>query len=121
MKYPSLLSQWEILTAIKSGKYRVCTTSGNVYNGRGRIITPFTTHGRVWVRLYFRRKRKAIGVSRLLWMQETGDIIPANFEVHHMDQDETNNSWENLLCIHKSDHRKLHNGSEVNGDEMIPF
>lgn len=118
-KYPGLLSQEEILDLLQSGVYSACPETGTVRNRRGRVITPFTDdYGRRFVRLYYRRKRKAIVVSRLVWMSVAGCVIPDGFEVHHRDHEVTNDVWRNLILLHRLDHRKLHEDDE---DDEIPF
>jgi len=117
IRYNQLLSSKEIIRLLKWGYYRVDETTAAVYGRDGSVITPFyDDEGRGFVRLYWNGKRKAIAVSRLVWMSKTLQPIPSNFEIHHRDENPNNDAWTNLLCLHESDHRKLHDG-----DEEIPF
>ena len=34
--------------------------------------------------------------------------IPKDFQIHHIDKDETNFKFENLIIVHKKDHNKIH-------------
>lgn len=36
------------------------------------------------------------------------DIIPKDFEIHHIDGDKNNNQYYNLIMLHKKDHRRVH-------------
>lgn len=47
--------------------------------------------------------------SRLIWMIGTGEKIPANYEIHHINEDHSNNAFSELICVHHIDHAKLHN------------
>ena len=47
-------------------------------------------------------------VSHLCWMFFTRSPIPDGFQIHHVDEDCTNNLFDNLICIHERDHDKLH-------------
>jgi len=55
--------------------------------------------------------------------------IPEGWEVHHEDEDKTNNSFVNLFCLHPEDHKKVHgkwnkwseSDAEFAGEDDIPF
>lgn len=53
-------------------------------------------------------KRISFSVSRLLWMSRTRTTVPIDFEIHHLDENPTNNSWTNIVAVHKTDHLKFH-------------
>ena len=113
------VTQYEVLQMIRDGRYQVNTKTGEVKNKKGKTLTPLPT-GKLdeylRVRLYTECGRQlSVGVHRLVWMAATRHTIPSDFEVHHRDQDTLNNDFENLLCVHKYDHRKLHE------DEEVPF
>jgi len=36
------------------------------------------------------------------------DKIPADFVIHHIDEDKNNNQYYNLILLHKKDHRRIH-------------
>ena len=114
-RYSSFLCQKEIIALLQRKVYRVAPNIGVVYGPKG-VVLPFFTEGRAYVRLYWNQKKKVIGVARLVWMSVTLTVIPRRYEVHHRDEDKSNNAWENLLCLHKLDHRKLHEEQEE-----IPF
>ncbi len=61
--------------------------------------------------------RKSIHVSQLVWMANTRIAIPKGFEIHHRNEDPSDNSWDNLLCVHLTDHSKIH-ATDLEG---VPF
>ncbi len=73
------------------------------------------------VDLQHEKKRRSCHVSQLVWMQETRQPIPSGFEIHHFDENPHNNSFSNLICVHKLDHLKFHSAGEVGLDPEIPF
>lgn len=46
-------------------------------------------------------------LHRVVWMKERGPI-PDGWDVHHIDHDKTNNLIDNLHCLSKADHTRLH-------------
>lgn len=34
--------------------------------------------------------------------------VPDDFEIHHIDEDRYNDSFDNLVALHKMDHEKIH-------------
>lgn len=46
-------------------------------------------------------------LHRYMWEKEKGKI-PEGFDIHHLDEDKSNNVIENFECISKSNHTKLH-------------
>lgn len=61
-------------------------------------------------RRYFRATSKS-GVAeaylhRAIWSFHNGRI-PAGHDIHHVDGDHSNNALSNLLCVTKSEHRRL--------------
>lgn len=48
-----------------------------------------------------------IYLHRYIWEKEMG-LIPNGFDVHHIDEDKTNNHISNLKCLSKSDHTRNH-------------
>lgn len=109
------LSDGQVLALLKSGRYRVDVADGAVYGRRGRV-KPFLTEGRLFVRLYSGDHARVIALAKLVWMAGSGRKVPRGWEVHHRDEDRGNDSWDNLICLFKLDHRKLHRG-----DDFIPF
>lgn len=57
---------------------------------------------------YLRTKGSKRGYChRIIWEEDVGPI-PEGFDVHHKDGNKLNNLLENLDCISKSDHMRLH-------------
>jgi hypothetical protein len=56
---------------------------------------------------YYTSSRPKIYAHRWVWMQHHGEI-PEGYHVHHKDGDTSNNSYENLQLLQKSDHQKQH-------------
>lgn len=50
-------------------------------------------------------------IHRLIWTYCVGDI-PKGYEIHHIDKNKSNNSVDNLQCLSKSDHQKIHANEE---------
>lgn len=74
-------------------------------------------HGDPRVDLCHGGRRASINVSQLVWMWNTNSVLPDGFEVHHRDEDCTNNDFNNLIAVHPVDHSKLHASAE----EDVPF
>lgn len=104
-----------VLQLLRTDVYTIDPETGTVYAQDGGELATFTTprSDRRFVRLYDGGRRMGIAVSRLVWMSQTGERVPAGFEIHHEDNDETNDAWSNLICLHKLDHRKKHRLDEV--------
>ena len=113
-RYPHVLTQKEIIRLLRHRVYRVDANTGMVYGPANKPVTPFMAYdcGRekpyLFVRLYSNNKRKAISVSKLVWMSVTYQPVPPKFEIHHADNDPGHNWWSNLICLHKEDHKKMH-------------
>ena len=45
---------------------------------------------------------------RKIWMKHHGKTIPENYEIHHIDGDRTNDSIDNLVCLHIDEHLEVH-------------
>ncbi len=123
-----VMSYEDVLALVDSGKYTVCTGTGEVVGPRG-VVTPYAFKRRgshkvdYYVRLYTIdagvKKVKSIAVARLVWMVATGSPVPPGFEIHHWDEHPMHNAFRNLFCLHNLDHRKLHREAEA--EEPIPF
>lgn len=121
MRRFDVLSQKEVLKALRIGLYSVDQATGEVRNQKGRIITPFPggKDGNRWfVYLYWNGRRRAIAVPRLVWMSVTKRVIPHGFEIHHRDENKRSNDWSNLFCLFELDHKKLH-GSDLLASNQI--
>jgi hypothetical protein len=100
-----------VLELLKTGVFRV--VSGEVYKGDRKLAVRINRRRRMEtgdprVDLCFDGVQSSWHISHLVWMQETGQLIPPEFEIHHRDEDHSNNDFDNLLCVHKLDHAKLH-------------
>jgi len=116
-RHVKLLTQRDILKLLRDGVYSVNIDTGTVYGRNGKELKPLPLDEYYYaVRLYDKPACKSIAIQRLVWMAGTMNVIPNNFEIHHLDCDSTNNVFSNLLCVHKIDHKKLHTDSED-----IPF
>lgn len=93
-------------------------------NRSGNLVETVHWNGHTWrrypesrhfsVRQYFRRttrpsngKLQHFWLHKEVWKQKHGDI-PAGHDIHHIDENTTNNSIDNLQCLSKSDHSTLH-------------
>ena len=65
--------------------------------------------GDLRIDLCYENKRRSINVSWVVWMVNSEMKIPEGNEIHHIDEDPTNNEWTNLICLTPEDHQKLHN------------
>lgn len=109
--------------------YNVDTAKGIVLgqNGKPLQVTVRTqgVSSYYFVELYHKPsdKRRKISVSIVVWMAGTRSTVPRNFEIHHRDLDTSNNAFDNLFCLHKSDHLKLHSSGLIDdgGDSGVPF
>lgn len=115
------LTAREVMAAIRRKVYTVDLATGTLTRtSTGRVVTPFAKKGgRKLVRVYAEGKVKAIHLARLVWMAGAGRLIPKRFEVHHRDGDNDNDGFDNLICLHYLDHRKVHNQSTV--EEEVPW
>lgn len=115
-----LMNKRELLQLVKKGPYTFDIDEGVICNKHGKQLKAYTNEeGHMFVRVYWKGKRKACAVHRLIWMAATGCTIPKKFEIHHRDTDVAHNSFENLMCVHELDHRKFH--AEHYEDDDIPF
>ena len=122
------LTDETILQLLTDGVYKVDLETGTVYNKHDKELT-LKTGGKEeeypYVRLYFNSHEKWIKLSRLVWMAGTKSVIPEGWEVHHRDLNPAHNWFENLFCLHKVDHGKLHRGisliEEPEELQEIPF
>jgi hypothetical protein len=120
-RYVDRLSDRTILDLIRSGKYRVSSDTGEVFGRfKDKPLTPYSKPcGHRFIRIYHAGKSKKItAVARVIWMACTGKTIPEGFEIHHLNNDNTDDSWKNLVCVHKEDHKKLHAHDK---SEPVPF
>lgn len=111
-----MVTKQEVLEWLQDGIFTIA--DGEVYSSSGRKLTQRINkrrrceHGDPRVDLVYGGKRTSIHVSHLIWMWNTGVVIPDGFEIHHRDEDPLNNAWSNLIAVHPMDHGKLHAGVE---------
>jgi hypothetical protein len=105
------LNKTVILYLIKKGILIV--ENSKVYKN-GRLLTQRKNKRRrsiSWdprIDICYRGRNMGINLSQLTWMYHYRQVIPVNFEIHHLDEDSLNNDISNLIAIHKCDHYKLH-------------
>lgn len=119
--YKRIMTNEEVIDLVKSGVYVIDTETGEVKSRRGRTVSHVRSMGcgkYLFVRLYSNKNRKAIAVHRLVWMSVTMTPIPHGWQVHHLSKDTMDNTWDNLVCLHKKDHDKMH---RVEDEEPVPF
>jgi hypothetical protein len=125
MRYPRRLTQRDVLTMLRVRLYTVDAATGTVYRQNGTPMVPFPDKGdHLFVRLHWNKGRIGISLAKVVWMSVTNRVVPHGFEVHHRDEDQTNNVWSNLFCLYNLDHRKLHGAdllAAVKKEEEIPF
>ena len=113
---PKPVTRQEVLDWLQEGAFTI--SDGEVYTRAGRKLVQRINnrrrceHGDPRVDLKYLGKRKSMHVSHLVWMWHTSATIPDGWEVHHRDEDPTNNNFENLLCLHPIDHAKMHPGTK---------
>lgn len=78
------------------------------------------TFGYVWVSVRnhpgFPGKTK-IKEHHLVWWERTGQRVARGFVLHHRDHDKTNNAFDNLELMTRSEHIKEHNPNQfVDGE-----
>lgn len=113
------MSDLDIFELLNLQAYTLNPDTGEINsNPRGRVKQSYDEDGYAFVRIHSGKKRKNISVSKLVWMWMTRCLVPNGFQIHHRDEDRTNNSWPNLICLHQLDHRKFHTKEEM---EEIPF
>lgn len=111
-----MVTKQEILQWLQDGVFSI--EDGEVYTSLGRKLVQRINkrkrceHGDPRV-----GRRASVHVSHLVWMWTTNTVLPDGFEIHHRDEDPTNNEFSNLLAVHPMDHAKLH----ANAQEEVPF
>jgi hypothetical protein len=59
-------------------------------------------------------------MHRYVWEFANGPI-PENYDIHHIDNDKSNNGISNLMCLPKSEHTRLfspHNNQYTKGRKI---
>ena len=117
----------QVLEWLSLGHFMI--DEGEVFSRHGRKLTArLNTRrgmegGDLRVDLCLGKYRRSINVSHLVWMSHTNRCIPDDFEIHHKDEDISNNDWYNLICVFKEDHPKLHHDmfADESKDQEVPF
>lgn len=122
----SSLSDEELIEVIYSDKYIVNPDNGSITyrNGSPLRIDRDSDGDRLFVTIYYKGKRKKVGIHRIIWLYVTKEPTPPKYEIHHRNEDKEDNRWSNLFCLHPLDHDKLHNGDLIcnNSDpDQLPF
>ena len=117
-----MVTKQQVLDWLQKGVFTIA--DGEVYSLSGRKLVQRINkrkrceHGDPRVDLYYEGKRTSLNVSHLIWMWYTNTVLPDGFEIHHRDEDPTNNNFSNLIAVHPMDHVKLHACGVV---EEVPF
>lgn len=61
--------------------------------------------------------KEKIHVHRLLMMYWTGEVMPTNSIVHHIDGNKLNSSKNNLSVVNNSEHQRYHNKGKTISEE----
>lgn len=112
VRYVGGMTDKDVLRLLREGEYRVDPSTGTLYGPRGFAIAPWSDPnegGRMLVRVYYQGRRRGISLAKLVWMSVAKRVVPNGFEIHHRDEDLSNNTWDNLYCLFTKDHKKLHN------------
>jgi len=82
---------------------------------RKKVFLPFVIYdNKKWTisktTRYYRsttNRKRHISLHRCVWEKERGKI-PIGYDIHHINEDKTNNDINNLQCLLKSEHTRLH-------------
>lgn len=90
-----------------NNRREVCTREGQVlYHGKKYSIEPETGYYVCTSDLNGNRKRLHVAI----WEHEHGGVsVPPGCIIHHLDWNKKNNNINNLLCVTKLEHEKIHN------------
>lgn len=115
--YARLLTDEELIGLLQAGQFVVRDRDNSVSRLTKNGLRPLKVEARqnkahtrpsLRVRLYHAGGRRYLEFQRLVWLARAGCPIPAGWEIHHRNADQTDNRWENLFCLHPDDHKKLH-------------
>lgn len=119
-RYSKRLTDRDVLQLLRDGVYYVDIEHGVALSQKMRPLATEQSRTRkggelaLFVRMYFDNCFiRKIALARLVWIAATKRTIPKGFQVHHRDTDFRNNRWQNLFCLYKLDHRKLHDGEDL--------
>jgi hypothetical protein len=63
--------------------------------------------GNQYQQYYDNKEKKWIFTHRKVAQKKYGEL-PKGFEIHHIDKNRENNRSDNLIILHKKDHKRLH-------------
>lgn len=121
------LSPSELLACIRSSRYEIDVEQGEITSARtGRPLLRWGDHptrhsnGRNdCITLYWKGKRINTTVAKVIWMRSRDRTLPEGVEIHHLDEDHSNNHWRNLLAIVACDHTFAH--ELLRAADAVPF
>ena len=107
-----------LLQFLCDGSLKVPTLDNpEIILNQGKEITCCKHSGRDYSRYSFRIRRKGfkrrrVCRNKLVWMAGAKKVLPEGFEIHHVDEDPTNDCWSNLVAVFAFDHSKFHINEE---------
>ena len=116
------ISDKTLLDFLHTGDLEVDPVTAEVF-WRGNLKKPTIvgTEGkngtRKRIEIHYQGFRRSIVLARLVYMAGTRKVIPRGYEIHHVDFDRYNDSFDNLIALTVQDHLKIHN---INTDDT-PF
>lgn len=120
---PATIRDTTILELLRLGHLEVDLVTAEV-SFLGERIKPGHTGSykkRPRIEFKYRGQRRTILRSRLVYLAGTRRLIPITHEIHHLDEDNTNDAFANLICLSVDDHVKLHAHPFSSQEEDIPF
>ena len=111
----------QLLAAITAGDIIVPLSSPATIEIYGRTVKAYGIAGRCgdgsasrWAfSLRIAGERRTIVRSKLVYMAGSLRTVPDDFEIHHLDHNRHNDDFENLVALHREDHRKIHAVDDV--------
>lgn len=82
----------------------------------GRPYQGGTLTKKGYLRTHPTNKGKQFMVHRLVWEKHYGKI-PEGFQIHHIDEDKTNNEITNLRLVTPLEHKRIHSKCEIRKGE----
>lgn len=96
-------------------RYRIDAEVGEIYSVRtGKPLArenPASFGGKTnrdCIRISVKGKRRHVSVAKAIWMFDRRATVPKMCEVHHSNEDSSDNRGVNLVCIFEADHHLVH-------------